>query len=78
MVQFCHKMVQVSQNGTIVTKWSLTGLSLYYQNLCPPLCSCNRTESSTITEEIQTSKFKAKKSNEPVGRVLIFALNLRV
>ena len=42
------------------------------------ISSCNRTESSTITEEIQTSKFKAKKSNEPVGRVLIFALNLRV
>ena len=42
------------------------------------ICSCNRTESSTITEEIQTSKFKAKKSNELVGRVLIFALDLRV
>ena len=42
------------------------------------ISSCNRTESKTITEEIQTSKFKAKKSNEPVGRVLIFALNLRV
>ena len=39
---------------------------------------CNGTESSTIIEEIQTSKFKAKKSNKPVGRVLIFALNLRV
>ena len=42
------------------------------------ISSCNRTESSTITEEIQTSKFKAKKLNEPLGQVLIFALNLRV
>ena len=40
--------------------------------------SCNRTESSTITEEIQASKLKEKKSNEPVGWVLIFAFNLRV
>ena len=40
------------------------------------ICSCNHME--LITEEIQTSEFKAKKSNEPVEQVLIFALNLRV
>ena len=35
-------------------------------------------ESSTITEEMQTSELKAKNSNEAVGQVLIFALNLQV
>ena len=42
------------------------------------ISSCNRTKSSTITEEIKTSKFKARESKEPVGRVLSFAYYLRV
>ena len=43
-----------------------------YKNVEIEIClklkisSCYRTETSTITEEIQTSKSKAKKSNELV------------
>ena len=49
-------------------KWCVSAFKL--------ISSCNCTGSSTITEEIQTSKFKAKKSKEPLGRVLIFAFHI--
>ena len=42
------------------------------KSTCLLISSCNRTESNTITEEIQTSKFKAKKSNEPVGEFYFY------
>ena len=39
------------------------------------ISDCNRKETSAINKEIWTSKFKAKRSNEPVGRVSNFYLN---